>query len=101
MTNHCPMCKGTGKKSLTFTTYGSPEPPQIIEIDCVICKGGNSPLTVENAAAYTRNNEAQKKLWCSCENTGADVTYVPDGASKKCSKHHWIHNACGKIVQVG
>jgi hypothetical protein len=101
MTNHCPICQGTGKKSMSISTYGSKEPPKVIVIDCVICKGGQSPLTESMAASYKRGMDAQDKLWCKCENAGADVTYVPDGASKKCSKHHWIHNACGKIVQVG
>ncbi len=99
--NHCPNCKGTGKQSVSFSTYGSGKPPEISLLDCFICKGGEMPMTELEAVQYKRHQDAQNKLWCACDNVNGNVTYVPDGASKKCRKHHWIHNACGKIVQVG
>ena len=49
-----------------------------------------------------KQKEYEKTLWCRCQNRKpGDVTYIEDGKSNICYKHHWIHNKCGKITQIG
>lgn len=101
-TNHCPQCDGTGQMSYSVSNhsaYGHAVQEQK-KMDCIICDGGKKPLSEEDAKRYKLQREAEAKLWCKCENSSGS-RYVPDGASRKCMKHHWTCNDCGKITQVG
>lgn len=98
--NHCPTCKGTSKQEINVSYYGTPG-FKISVMDCFKCDGGKSPLSEMQSKQLLKAQEEQNKLWCKCENVSSDVTFVPDGKSKACKKHHWVCNHCKKIVQVG
>lgn len=97
--NHCPNCNGTGKQKYSFQEFG--KPAQMMEMDCMYCKGGTKPMNALDALRHNLNKERMNALWCKCEDNGHRVTYVPDNVSDKCRKHHWTCNDCGKIAQVG
>lgn len=43
------------------------------------------------------------KMMCKCsdENIHENVTYHADNTHPEIDKHHWRHDTCGKIVQIG
>jgi hypothetical protein len=99
--NHCPACKGTGKMKVKVTSITSEgNTSEDVVMGCFRCDSGNKPMTAKQAASFTKAAEREKKKWCSCANSKGSH-YVPDRASRVCSKHHWVCDDCGKITQVG
>ena len=52
------------------------------------------------------NKMNPEDFWCdgkcdTIKNEEYNATYIADGDSIICSKHHWRCDDCGKIVQVG
>lgn len=43
---------------------------------------------------------AMAQLWCVCEDKDG-VTHYEDGEHPYLWKHHYRHNGCGRIVQIG
>ena len=97
--NNCPTCNGTGEKTIVMTTLkGKESTSKEITITCIDCDG--KPISDEEAQAIKEQKEWEEKQWCKCGHK-IGVTYVADGVSKICSKHHYICNDCKKIVQIG
>lgn len=69
------------------------QPPVVM--DCFTCSG-KGHLSLEEKLYL----EQEKQMWCRCEKDHGS-TYVDDGVSEVCSKHHWTCNHCGKIQQIG
>ena len=87
----CPRCKN-GVMEYTVIEGGKSTAHTMQCIDC----GGSGKITKAHAA----NIEHQKTLWCECEEPG-NGTYVDDGESSVCYKHHYVCSKCGKIQQIG
>ena len=52
------------------------------------------------------NKMSEMDFWCdgkcdTIKNEEYDASYVDNGVSELCFKHHWRCDDCGKIVQVG
>ena len=91
----CPTCKGTGQVETTVTTCGSNEIEKY-DIPCHVCNGRKEISKKEWQAHKDMMN-----LWCDCGNPSGETTFYDDGEHPKCSKHCYVCNDCGKIVQVG
>ena len=91
----CPICKGKGKLHCKSTTYGTDEVVEL-DIDCYLCDGEK-----EISEQKYKDYEAEKELWCECEESTFG-SYPQDG---ECScgiyKHHVHCGKCGKISQIG
>lgn len=98
MTN-CPSCKGSGKINITFSTFGSNKPPEVIAIDCSDCNGSGT-LSDAQARDLESYKKFEEKAWCKCGNPSGDVKYHPKGM-KYCAKHCYTCKDCGKLVQIG
>lgn len=95
---NCPVCKGTGKMNITFSTYGKPGEEKT-EINCVHCngKGTLSDTDAEDLESYL---EFQKNAWCKCGNPSGQSKFHPRG-NKLCAKHCYTCKDCGKLTQIG
>jgi hypothetical protein len=93
----CTACKGTKKITLVGHTLenGKLVPLKPVAVGCVTCDG-KGYLTLEEKMDL----EYRNTLWCKCEKEH-DTTFVDDGVSDVCHKHHWTCNHCGKITQIG
>ena len=93
----CTACKGEKKISVTAHILQNgkmvPQPP--VKVGCVTCNG-KGHLTLEEKMQV----EFEKTMWCRCEKDHP-TTFVDDGESDICHKHHWTCNHCGKITQIG
>jgi phage FluMu protein Com len=94
----CPRCKGSGKMTIKMSEYsgGKVIVNDTLEMKCFECKG-----TGQITEAEMKVIKAEKAMWCKCGNPSGQTMFVDDGESKKCAKHHWVCEDCGKITQIG
>jgi hypothetical protein len=102
-THECPSCKGSGKLEIRGEIRGQLDAPvTITEINCISCEGLGR--ISQEQLEYL---EWEANQWCKCEvhvydmYLQGDVVFFDDGEHLDCYKHHWRHEECGKIVQIG
>ena len=94
--NECPVCKGSGKMTITLSEWGSDKPDEISEISCVHC-GGSGNMSDEDLELH--NEEVA--MWCECGNENDRVDYYEDGEHPDLHKHHYRCRKCKGVVQIG
>lgn len=95
----CPTCNGSGEQTIIakmLTKKGWHNEPPVI-MSCIRCDGSGKVDPIKIA----KEEKASKDFWCECDNHDAGSTYVDDGVSSRCSKHHYVCNVCNKITQIG
>lgn len=90
---NCPACKGGGKISVSFTTFGSSKEPEISVMDCITCEG-EGRVTANKAAAHQR--VWSEENWCKCHNSG--TRHKREGGQ---DYYYCTESTCGKLKQVG
>ncbi len=90
----CPTCEG--KKTVPVTVHETGKPVKTVYLKCLTCNGAGKIDEDE----YNAQQEEEDAFWCKCEKDYG-ATYVGDGESRVCDKHHWRCNHCAKVVQVG
>ena len=92
----CTICEGSGKQTVTISTFGEPENDTSFESNCIGCDG-EGEVTEEQAALI----EFEKNMWCKCGNPSEDVDFYDDGEHPEITKHHYRCKDCKKVVQIG
>ena len=95
--NHCPTCKGTGKQTITVSTFGSSK-VESYQSTCITCDG--IPMSADRAEQWRK---AMNDFWCNnAQHPMANAVYVADNTpGAMCSKHHWKCPICNKVKQTG
>ena len=94
---NCPGCKGRGTQFARASVYGKPY-TQITLMTCMKCHGKD--MSKAEGMEMQDQIDWEKKQWCQCKPSPGS-SYVQDGVSDVCSKHHYVCNKCKKITQIG
>lgn len=90
----CPQCNGDNTLTLTIVIAG--EPDQSSKVPCTVCHGKG-----EVSDSVFRQWQAEKEMWCDCDNPSGEVQYFSDGQHADLQKHHYRCNDCGGVTQIG
>jgi len=98
----CQQCKGSGKITLTCSTFGKPDSETKCELTCISCSGhGQHDLSKEEDRSAWVSAEIERTMWCKCEED-TDSYYMDDNECECCiGKHHYHCENCDLITQIG
>lgn len=91
----CPDCAGIGRLKSKFIVLDcslKTKEETISDLKCSLC-AGYGKITLDEKMFIDN-------LWCQCREE-TEAYYVPDGANKDISKHHWRCSKCKKVKKIG
>ena len=98
----CETCKGSGKVTVSMSTFGKEGSEKKSQMHCISCSGkGIYLISSDSERKAWVLNRIQRNMWCQCEDSIGSY-YRENNECKGCmSKHHYHCKKCHLITQVG